>query len=203
MTLQERLKASAKELVRLLEEDERERERKAERVDRLANQPIKRFFKKLEDEGLISPVEMKLDNGKPFVRKEFKSCNHGGYSTSMIMLDAMREIQRLRARVATLEKYLETSQLRTDILPWCRNERRLCPAIGLENAPVCLSVVCACARKDGSPYPEAFEIVVKPGETLSYHLLKPNIGQEDRDKGPLTPESSSEDKTRTPGQEGT
>ena len=66
MTLQERLKASAKELVRLLEEDERERDRKAERVDRLANQPIKRFFKKLEDEGLISPVEMKVDTGKEF-----------------------------------------------------------------------------------------------------------------------------------------
>lgn len=66
MTLQERLRASAKELVRLLEEDERERERKAERVDRLANQPIKRFFKKLEEEGMIIPVEVNLDNGKAF-----------------------------------------------------------------------------------------------------------------------------------------
>lgn len=75
MTLQERLKASAKELVRLLEEDERERERKAERVDRLANQPIKKFFKKLEDEGLISPVEVKLDNGKAFEHKLFGECD--------------------------------------------------------------------------------------------------------------------------------
>lgn len=203
MTLQERLKASARELVRLLEEDERERERKAERVDRLANQPIKRFFKKLEDEGLISPVEMKLDNGKPFVRKEFKSCNHGGYSTSMIMLDAMREIQRLRARVATLETLLQPDQHVTDNQPGNDTLQPLYRSLGLLCDSVCNSIARPCARRGESPYPELSEILMKPDTMIVCHLIIPITGQEDLDKEPLTPESFFEDKTRTPGQEGT
>lgn len=178
MTLQERLKASARELVRLLEEDERERERKAERVDRLANQPIKRFFKKLEDEGLISPVEMKLDNGKPFVRKEFKYCNHGGYSTSMIMLDAMREIQRLRARVATLETLLQPDQHVTDNQPGNDTIQPLYRSLGLLCDPVCNSIARPCARRGESPCPELSEILMKPDTMIVCHLIIPITGQE-------------------------
>lgn len=201
MTLQERLRASAKELVRLLEEDERERERKAERVDRLANQPIKKFFKKLEDEGLISPVEVKLDNGKAFERKEFMPGMTGCQSKSMIMLDAMREIQRLRARVATLETLLQPDQHVTDNQPGNDTTQLLYRSLGLLCDSVCNSIARPCARRGESPCPELSEILMKPDTMIVCYLVKPNIGQEDRDKGPLTPESSSEDKTRTPGQE--
>lgn len=140
MTLQERLRESAKELVRLLEEDRLRR--MEEKIDALGKQV----------RAMISPQTDQPQEDTP-------TCYHNG--------------------------------------------RHLCPARGLENSPVCLSIVCACAHRDESPYPEAFLIVVKPGESLRYDLVKPKIGQEDRDKEPLTPESSSEDKTRTPGQEET
>jgi len=42
---------------------------------------------------------------------------------------------------------------------------------------------------------------MKPDTMIVCHLIIPITGQEDRDKEPLTPGSSSEDKTRTPGQE--
>jgi hypothetical protein len=201
MTLQERLKASAKELVRLLEEDERERDRKAERVDRLANQPIKRFFKKLEEEGMIIPVEVNLDNGKAFDAREFKPGITGGLSKSMIMLDAMREIQRLRARVATLETLLQPDQHATDNQPGNDTIQLLYQSLGLHCDPVCNSIARPCAHRGESPCPELSEILMKPDTMIVCHLIIPITGQEDRDKEPLTPGSSSEDKTRTPGQE--
>lgn len=207
MTLQERLKASAKELVRLLEEDIanidklRDEAREAAAAYTGKDKAVPRVVKLVLEEMGIKPVEVNLDNGKAFDAREFKPGITGGLSKSMIMLDAMREIQRLRARVATLETLLQQDQHVTDNQPGNDTVQPLYRSSGLLCDSVCNSIARPCARRGESPCPELSEILMKPDTMIVCHLIIPITGQEDRDKGPLTPESSSEDKTRTPGQE--
>lgn len=80
MTLQERLKASAKELVRLLEEDIANIEKLRDEARETAaaytgkDKAVPRVVKLALEEMGIKPVEVKLDNGKEFERKEFGEC---------------------------------------------------------------------------------------------------------------------------------
>lgn len=76
MTLDERIKASAEELGRLLREAEAEhlkrmaeRDKQMEDVADRSEGPIARFFKEMED--LAKPIMVTVDNGKAFEAKEF------------------------------------------------------------------------------------------------------------------------------------
>lgn len=171
MTLQERLRASAKELVRLLEEDLEQKKFQPE-PRMIAKMNIVDARKLLQRLNLKPDTELEIFIASPYSAKA-KPVERAFRALEKMAAPIVIMVDNGKAFEAILVNAPQKDQPQADTPPCSRNGQHLCPARGLENAPVCRSIVCACARIGESPCPEVSEIVVKQGETIRFHLVKP------------------------------